>query len=532
MRLEHGISRRSFVRLVGFTAIGGAGATLLAACGGGGSSTTAPAATTGAAAAPTTAAANPVATTAAAAAPTTAPTVAAAAAAKPTVAPTTAAAAAPTAASAAKPAAAAANFDWQRNKGKTVRMILNKHPFTESLIPLLPEFEQLTGIQTSNLILPEAEYFQKILVDLSTGAGEYDVFMTGPYAHWAYDKSGWTEPLEDYVQDSNQTSPDYDVADIFPALMDANKWDLSLGGGVGKGHQWAIPVMVETYVQVYRKDIYDQAGLKPASTIEEWRDNNKKATNGDTRGIVVRGSRGGGMTGTGFISAFRGYGGRVFDDNLVCQVNSPEGIHVAEQYCASVKESGPVGWTNVTWYEGQEGYASGQYAQYFDCDFFTALYEDPGKSKVAGKNALAAPPHAPDKQPFSSMWTWALGMSARAQDKPASWFFIQWATAKQQMQRATLTGGNYNPTRKSVFDNAEVQSKMKSWANGTYLPGVLDNLSKYATLGWPPEPEQTFVGTRWDQALQEIWSGNDAKGALDGAKDDIDAHMKDVGLLK
>ncbi len=411
-------------------------------------------------------------------------------------------------------------------------MILNKHPFTESLIPLLPQFEQQTGIKTTNLILPEAEYFQKILVDLSTGGGEYDVFMTGPYAHWAYDKAGWTQPLEDYLQDPKMTAPDYDAADLFPPLVAANRWDLTLGGGVGKGHQWAIPVMVETYVQVYRKDIYDAAGLKAATTIEEWRDNNKKATKGDVKGIIVRGSRGGGMTGTGFISTFRGYGGRVFDDNLVCTINSPEGVHIAEQYCASVKESGPEGWTNVTWYEGQEGYASGQYAQYFDCDFFTALYEDPNKSKVVGKNAVALPPHAAGTDPFSSVWTWALGMSARSADKNASWYFIQWATAKQQMLKATVDGQNYNPTRKSVFDSADVQKAMKSWGNGTYLPAVLDNLGKYAAPGWPPEPEQTFVGTRWDQALQEVWSGSDAKGALNSAKDDIDAHMKDVGLLK
>jgi multiple sugar transport system substrate-binding protein len=520
MRSDQVTSRRSFLRFVGLAAAAGTGATLLAACS---SSTPAAAPTTAPAAAPTTApAAKP--TTAAAAAATTAPAPTAAAAAKPT---TAAAAAATTA-----PAAAASNFDWQKYKGSTVRMILNKHPFTESLIPLLPQFEQQTGIKTTNLILPEAEYFQKILVDLSTGAGEYDVFMTGPYAHWAYDKAGWTQPLEDYLQDKNMTASDYDSADLFEPLMAANRWDLTLGGGVGKGHQWAIPVMVETYVQVYRKDIYDAAGLKPATTIEEWRDNNKKATSGDVKGIIVRGSRGGGMTGTGFISTFRGYGGRVFDDNLVCTINSPEGVHIAEQYCASVKESGPAGWTNVTWYEGQEGYASGQYAQYFDCDFFTALYEDPTKSKVAGKNGVALPMHAEGKDPFSSVWTWALGMSSRAQDKNAAWYFIQWATGKQQMQKATLDGGNYNPTRKSVFDAPEVQAKMKGWGNGTYLPAVLDNLGKYAAPGWPPEPEQTFVGTRWDQALQEIWSGSDAKGALDSAKKDIDDHMKEVGLLQ
>jgi multiple sugar transport system substrate-binding protein len=421
-------------------------------------------------------------------------------------------------------------FDWQKYKGSTVRMILNKHPFTEALLALLPQFEQQTGITTTNLILPEDEFYQKLLIDLSTSAGEYGVFMTGPNAHWAYDKAGWTQPLEDYVQDPQMTAPDYDPTDVFEPLMAANRWDLTLGDGIGKGHQWAIPVQVETYAQVYRKDIYDAAGLKPATTIEEWRDNNRKATSGNVKGIVARGTRDD-IVGTGFLSVFRGYGARVFDDNLGCTINSPEGIYVAEQYCASIKESGPLGWTSVTWYEAQEGYAAGQYAQYLDCDFFTSLYEDPAKSKVVGKNALALPPHPADKQPFSNLWTWALGMSSRAVDKNAAWYFIQWATSKQQMLKATLDGGNYNPTRRSVFEHADVQARMKTWANGTYLPTVLDNLGKYASPGFPPEPEETFVTTRWDQALQEIWSGSDAKPALDAAKTDVDAHMKEVGLL-
>jgi multiple sugar transport system substrate-binding protein len=423
------------------------------------------------------------------------------------------------------------SFDWKQFDGGQVRLILNKHPYTESLLPLIPEFEELTGISVPEpLILPEAEYFQKLLLDLSTGAGEFDAFMTGPYIHWAYDSAGWTEPLEPFLADPNMTSADYDEADIFKSLMDANRWDLTLGGGVGQGSQWAIPVMVETYVQSYRKDIYDELGIEPAVTIEQWRENNAKATSGDVKGIIVRGERGGGMTGTGYISTFRGYGGVVLDEELVCQINSPEGVHVAEEYCASVRESGPEGWANVTWYEGQESFANGSYAQYMDCDFFNALYDDPDKSQVAGKVGFAHCPHAEDRDPFSSLWTWALAMSSKAQDKNAAWYFLQWATMKEQMQVATIEGRNYNPTRASVFEHPDVQATMGEWANGTYLPVVLANLGGFATLGWPPEPENTFVSTRWDQALQEIWAGDDAQTALDSAKADIDAHLVDTGV--
>lgn len=423
-------------------------------------------------------------------------------------------------------------FDWKAYSGAQVRLILNKHPYTESLLPLIPEFTELTGIEVPEpLILPEAEYFQKLLLDLSTGAGEFDAFMTGPQVHWTYDSAGWTEPLDPFLADTNMTGPDYDAADIFEGLMAANRWNLTLGSGIGEGTQWAIPVMVETYVQSYRKDVYDELGIEAATTIEGWRENNAAATSGDMKGIIVRGERGGGMTGTGFISTFLGYGGTVMDEGLVTQFNSPEGVHVAEEYAASVRESGPEGWASVTWYEGQESFANGSYAQYMDCDFFNALYDDPDKSQVAGNVGFAHCPHADDHDPVSGLWTWALAMSSQAQDKNAAWYFLQWATMKEQMTVATVEGRNYNPTRASVFNDPAVQETMGEWANGTYLPVVLANLDGYAKVSWPAQPENTFLSTRWDQALQEIWAGDDAQTALDAAKADVDAHMEELGLI-
>jgi hypothetical protein len=61
---------------------------------------------------------------------------------------------------------------------------------------------------------------------------------------------------------------------------------------------------------------------------------------------------------------------------------------------------------------------------------------------------------------------------------------------------------------------------------------VLDNVNKYAALPWPGQPELSFIGLRFDQALQEIWSGSDAKSALTSAKEDIDSHQKEAGYLK
>ncbi len=39
-----------------------------------------------------------------------------------------------------------AKIDWRQAAGKKLTIALNKHPFTESLLPLLPDFKSLTGI--------------------------------------------------------------------------------------------------------------------------------------------------------------------------------------------------------------------------------------------------------------------------------------------------------------------------------------------------------------------------------------------------
>jgi hypothetical protein len=60
-----------------------------------------------------------------------------------------------------------AKINWRQAEGQSLTIGLNKHPFTESLLPLIPQFRALTGVNVEYLILPEAEYFTKLVADLS-----------------------------------------------------------------------------------------------------------------------------------------------------------------------------------------------------------------------------------------------------------------------------------------------------------------------------------------------------------------------------
>ena len=60
-----------------------------------------------------------------------------------------------------------AKINWRQFEGQKLTIGLNKHPYTESLLPLISEFEALTGIKVEYLILPENEYGAKLTADLS-----------------------------------------------------------------------------------------------------------------------------------------------------------------------------------------------------------------------------------------------------------------------------------------------------------------------------------------------------------------------------
>src|SRR5215468_4920105 len=74
----------------------------------------------------------------------------------------------------------AQSFNWQQAKGTQLRVVLNKHPWQAAIEPHLKDFETLTGIKLVTEVYPEDQFRAKVLVELTSGAGSIDVFMSMP----------------------------------------------------------------------------------------------------------------------------------------------------------------------------------------------------------------------------------------------------------------------------------------------------------------------------------------------------------------
>jgi len=428
-----------------------------------------------------------------------------------------------------------AKINWRQAEGQSLTIGLNKHPFTESLLPLIPEFRRLTGINVEYLILPEAEYFTKLTADLSQQRGEFSVIMTGPMRNWQFVPPDWIAPLDGFLNNPKLTDLAwYKLDDFYPALLAANRWSGKIGGGVGEGPLYSIPVLEESYILAYRKDIFDQYNIKVPTTLEEMAEAARLVKkNAGIPGIVARGTPSVASMGTGFGSGLKSFTDgqwSEFDDKLNANLHDPRSVKYTEMWINMVRESGPPNWANMQWYDAMEAFTAGQAGMIADADFFAAGYEDPSKSKVAGKVGYALLPVGPGGKPYAGLWTWALGVNKATKNKEAAWLFVQWATAQRTLLNATLGYRNYNPSRASITNDPRVQAIMGAWGGGSYLKTVSQNLET-ARVVWVPQPERARAGDIWARALHEIYFQRmSAADALKKASNEIDKVLKEAGI--
>jgi ABC-type glycerol-3-phosphate transport system substrate-binding protein len=177
-----------------------------------------------------------------------------------------------------------------------------------------------------------------------------------------------------------------------------------------------------------------------------------------------------------------------------------------------------------------EAFTAGQAGMIADADFFAASYEDPAKSKVAGKVGYALIPAGPGGKTHAGLWTWALGINKATKNKEAAWLFVEWATAQRTLLNATVGYRNYNPSRQSVSADPRVQQIMGAWGAGGYMTTVAKNLET-ARVAWTPQPERTRLGDIWARALHDIYFQRlSAADALKKADAEIDKVLKEADV--
>ena len=416
------------------------------------------------------------------------------------------------------------DINWRQFEGAKITALLVSHPFVDSLQPLMSEFKDLTGITVETEVLAEQPAFEKLLADLSSGAGTYDVFMTSPLNNWQYATAGWVEPLDDYLNNPELTSAAYDVEDFAPGIWAAGRWNRQIMTGLGEGPVWAVPINFETYLLAYRPSVFEAKGLKVPTTYAELLDVAPQLNSPDDNmyGVVTRFDKYWDLPFLTFGTMLASYGVEMIDADGNLGICSPESIAATEDFIKLIREASPEGAGAFTWYEALQGFASGQYALSVDeADLFAPVYEDPEQSQVADDVGYAPAPLGPTGERKAGAWIWQMSMNSASNNKGAAWLFLQWLTSKETMVKTHL-GGNMNPVRLSAWANPDVAAMVEAWGEypGQYRE-TAQTMAAVAAIRFPPHPELTRMLDRWAEAIQKSYfdGGNVEKNLCDAQKD-------------
>lgn len=415
-------------------------------------------------------------------------------------------------------------YDPKAFEGSTLNLLLIEHPFVDSLTPLLPDFEAETGITVNVEVLAEQQGFDKLQADLSSGAGNYDVFMTDPLHNWQYAAADWVEPLEGYLANEAITMPGYDVEDFVPGIYQAGQWNRELLSGIGEGSTWALPINFEAYNLTYRPSMLDQAGVAVPQTFDELlaaTETLSGSLGGNSYPVVTRFDKYWDLTYLTFGSMAQAYGVTLLDENGEVQIDSPASVEATDLFLDIVKQGSPSDAAAFTWYEVLQGMASGRFAMAVnEADLFAATYENPDESAISDDVGYALIPAGPEGR-FSSAWVWEVSMSSTSPNKGAAWTFMQWLTSKETLIKTHLAG-NMNPVRTSAWQDPELAAMVDAWGAtpGQYRE-VLEETAEIAAIRYPPHPELTRALDIWAEALQKSYFDGNTQENLSAAAEEI-----------
>ncbi|MBB3351578.1 sugar ABC transporter substrate-binding protein [Rhizobium lentis] len=395
---------------------------------------------------------------------------------------------------------------------------------------LSPEWEKQTGNKVNWVVLEENVLRQKVTTDIATKSGQYDIITIGGYEAPIWGKQGWLAPVGDL-------GDDYDYDDLLAPI----KTGLTVDGKL-----YAVPFYTESSFTLYRKDLFDAAGIKMPDepTYDQIKEYAAKLTDKSKEqyGICLRGKPGWGENMAFLGTMINSYGGRWFDMDWKPQINFEPWKKAITDYVELMTKYGPPGAIGNGFNENQALFSTGHCAMWIDATSAAGRVYDPKQSKVADKIAFTRAPVAVTANGSSWSWSWNLAIPATSTKLDAAKSFLKWATSKDYVKMVGEKEGwvAVPPgTRKSTYALAEYQ-KAAPFAD-TVLKAILSadpakptkDPVPYTGVQFVAIPEFQGIGTIVGQQIGAALSGQQSvDAALDNAQKQVERDMKKAGYPK
>jgi multiple sugar transport system substrate-binding protein len=308
-------------------------------------------------------------------------------------------------------------------------------------------FEEETGADVQVLVVPFPNITEKALLDVASGAGEYDVVEIWYTSLGTLAANNVLVDLTEWW-DSNAEAIGAD--DFAPTILQPyTEWD---------GRRWAVPYDGDAHLLWYNTALFEEYGQTVPATWEEYVEVCQAITEAgaanDVYGCGVMGLPAPIIQIGSFANRLGGFGGAFFDAEGNPTVNSPEAVAALQNMLDAAPYALPeppsVGFDEVI-----GAFSVGRVAM---AEFWTDFGQIVGgvEGSVVGETTVAVPMlvGGENTTPRPALNAgFSVGISTLAQDpEVAEAFLLFLARPDINVSLNTIVGG-LDPTRLSTFDN-------------------------------------------------------------------------------
>lgn len=386
----------------------------------------------------------------------------------------------------------------------------------------LLEFERANDIVVNIEWGDESAARQKVLTDLISGTGRYDIVMLGTDgAVQTFGYAGYLEPLNAYLE-SGDFDEWFDLEDIYPSVLEANTVE---GNVYGMSYYAFGPGMI------YREDLFERYGVAVPTTMEEFEAALATLKAGlaadglnDVYPLTMRAGPGEepSLDLTGFVYAYAGYpawfaGGADTVETIKANGAQPDFTGAFrpgfEAFVRLAREYGPPGIATHTWVDMMNLYSQGKAVILFPSAINGyAAITSTELAEVRDHSAFAPSPVGPSGEAIQSFWSFSFGINAASRHKDDAMKVLALLTGREALQAfADMTVWPAAPYS-SVMRSATLIDRYGEEEVMLNERAMLDSDTHY----FPYIPELADFMFQIGTAASQAVATGDVDGALEG----------------
>lgn len=288
--------------------------------------------------------------------------------------------------------------EGQQFSGQSITVVTLEGAQSNGVKAVVPLFEEATGAKVNVEAYPWGSFLEKVMLDLSTGMGSFDLIVTTANQIGSFVEGDFILPFEEFIDDPEVADPNLNIEEISPALLEIASW---------KGRLYGLPFKPDMQLLFYRKDLFEDPEIKKKfksfagrdldipNTTDEFLEVARfftKKYNPDSPteyGTAVMGKKGN-QTHFFWTPRLFAYGGDFFTEDMKPGFDNEAGIK-ALQFIIDVLKYSPPESPSYDFPEVNSEYLNGNIAMFEQWIEFASYAENPKLSKVIGKTGYALP---------------------------------------------------------------------------------------------------------------------------------------------